>query len=546
MRAAGDGFHQLNVSTAGPASLYKFELADGLIIPDPLSRFQPQDVRGPSEVIDPSAYEWQVDWRGRPWEEAVIYELHIGTFTSAGTFRSAIDKLDHLVELGVTAIELMPVADFPGQWNWGYDGVQPFAPESSYGRPEDLKALVDAAHARGLMMLLDVVYNHFGPDGNYLPSCCPIFTERHHTPWGPAVNFDSEGSEVVREIVCENALYWIEEYQFDGLRLDAVHAIKDDSPKHILDEIAERVRAATRGRQVHLVLENARPLHYTAQWNDDLHHLLHTASTGELKEFYPEFADDTGKLGRALAEGFAFQGEWTTQSPRLRGEPSAFLPSTAFISFVQNHDQIGNRPLGERYSHVAPNDAARVVIAILLLSPQIPLIFMGEEWGASTPFFFFSNFTGELAEAVRNGRREEFGRYPEFRDPDKRDRIPDPIARETFEASKLRWNEANEPGHREWLAFYRDLLELRRKEIAPRLRGMVGYSGQYEILGHQAVRVTWRLGDGSALTLVVNLKAAPQGFSNGGDHGRVLWRRGQSDRDGLGPWAAMFSLTNAD
>ena len=307
------------------------------------------------------------------------------------------------------------------------------------------------------MVLLDVVYNHFGPDGNFLPECGPIFTDRHQTPWGPAVNYDSEGSEIVREIIRENALYWIKEFNFDGLRLDAVHAIKDDSPKHILDEVAEHVRSAIRDRHVHLILENdlntasrlrrndeGRPIHYTAQWNDDVHHLLHTASANELKEFYPEFAGDTEKLGRTLAEGFAFQGEWTTHNPRQRGEPSAFLPPTAFISFIQNHDQIGNRPFGERYAGLAPREAARAVIALLLLSPQIPLIFMGEEWAASTPFLFFCDFCGELGEAVRNGRKEEFGRYPDFQDPAKRDRIPDPIEVDAFNASKLDWSEAGE------------------------------------------------------------------------------------------------------
>lgn len=558
MRPVGEGFHEVTVGGAGPGTLYQYVLASGQAIPDPLSRFQPQDVHGPSEVIDPLAYSWKAtDWRGRPWEQAVLYELHIGTFTPGGTFTAAIHRLDALFDLGVTAIELMPVADFPGSRNWGYDGVQLFAPESSYGRPEELKAFIDAAHALGIMVLLDVVYNHFGPEGNYLPACGPIFTERHHTPWGPAVNFDSEGSDVVREIVVSNALYWIEEYTFDGLRLDAVHAIKDDSPKHILDEIAERVRAETSGRHVHLILENdlntasrlrrderGRPLLYTAQWNDDLHHLLHTAAADDLREFYPEFAGDTQKLGRAFAEGFAFQGEWTTLNPRQRGEPSAFLPPTAFISFLQNHDQIGNRPFGERFAAIAEREPARAAIALLLLSPQIPLLFMGEEWAASSPFTFFCDFCGDLAEAVRKGRREEFGRYPQFRDAEKRDRVPDPVGAEAFNVSKLDWNEAGMENHWEWRLFYQRLLELRHGELVPRLRRMGGHSGRYEVLGPQAVHVRWRLGDGSELILLANLSSNTLGGSLP-DLGRKLWVEGSFTQEGLGPWSVAVGIRDA-
>jgi len=555
MEAVEDGFHEVLVATAGPGTLYRYLLADGQTIPDPLSRFQPQDVHGPSEVIDPLTYSWKVaDWRGRPWEEAVLYELHLGTFTDAGTFTAAIAKLDYLLDLGVTAIEMMPVADFPGNRNWGYDGVQLFAPDSSYGRPDDLKALIDAAHARGIMVLLDVVYNHLGPEGNYLPACGPIFTERHHTPWGPAVNFDSEGSEVVREIVVSNALYWIEEYNFDGLRLDAVHAIKDDSPKHILDELAERVRVEISNRHVHLVLENdlntasrlrrderGKPIFYTAQWNDDFHHLVHTAAADDLRDFYPEFAGDTMKLGRALAEGFAFQGEWTSLNPRQRGEPSAFLPPMAFISFLQNHDQVGNRPFGERFAAIAEREPARAAIALLLLFPQVPLLFMGEEWAASTPFTFFCDFAGELCEAVRRGRREEFGRYPEFQDPEKRDRIPDPTAIDAFTASKLNWDEVREGAHAEWRSLYRRLLEVRHAEIIPRLRHVGGHSGRYEVLGPQAVHLRWTLGDGSELILLANLSPKPLERPLP-DLCRKLWTEGSCWESALGPWSVAFGI----
>ena len=431
MHSTGEGWHELALDEAAAGTLYRFELPDGLKVPDPASRFQPQDVHGPSEVIDPAAYRWtDQGWRGRPWHEAVLYELHVGAFTEEGTFRAAIGRLDHLAKLGVTALEIMPIADFPGRWNWGYDGVLPYAPNSSYGRPEDFKALIEAAHQRGLMVLLDVVYNHFGPDGNYLSTYAPaFFTKRHKTPWGDAINYDGKRSKPVREFVIENALYWIKEFHLDGLRLDAVHAIKDDSRKDVLDELAERVRAEAADRHVHLVLENeenesrrlargadGKPLHYTAQWNDDVHHVLRTAATGEDKGYYAEYLGDTKKLGRALAEGFAFQGEMMEYRGEPRGEPSAGLPPTAFIAFIQNHDQVGNRAFGERITAIAEPEAVRAIAAVYLLLPQVPMLFMGEEWAASQPFPFFCDFSGELANSVRKGRRKEFAKFPEFKD----------------------------------------------------------------------------------------------------------------------------------
>ncbi len=443
MQPQRDGWHALATHLAGPGSLYRFVLSDGLVIPDPASRFQPRDVHGPSEVIDPAAYRWSdAGWRGRAWEEAVIYELHVGAFTRHGTFRAAAEKLDTLAALGVTAVQLMPVADFPGARNWGYDGVQLFAPDSGYGRPEDLKALVDAAHQRGLMVFLDVVYNHFGPEGNYWPACAPIFTDTHDTAWGAAVNFDAEGSDVVRDLVVSNAIYWIDEFHMDGLRLDAVHAIRDDSSTHILHDIAEGVRAAAGERSAHLILENeentasllqrgsdGRPRLYTAQWNDDVHHVLHTAVTDESAGYYVDYRGNTERLGRALAEGFAFQGELMPYRGHPRGEPSAGLPPTAFVAFIQNHDQVGNRAFGERLTALAPPEAVRAVAAIYLLSPQIPMLFMGEEWASAQPFPFFCDFEPDLAEAVREGRRKEFARFPEFRDPKHASASPTPRPR---------------------------------------------------------------------------------------------------------------------
>ena len=559
MQPVGGGWHELVTDRARAGTRYRFVLPDKLSVPDPASRYQPEDVHGPSEVIDPAAYLWRdAGWSGRSWEEAVVYELHIGAFTPEGTFRAAITKLDHLVGLGVTAIEIMPIGDFPGRRNWGYDGVLPFAPDSSYGRPEDLKALVEAAHARGLMVLLDVVYNHFGPEGAYIHPVAPqTFTDRHKTPWGAAINFDGPDSGPVREFVIHNALYWIAEFHLDGLRLDAVHAILDDSPKHLLEELAERVRVAAPGRHIHLILENeenqawrlvrgenGEPRWYTAQWNDDVHHVLHAAASGETKGYYADYKGDAGKLGRALAEGFAFQGELMPFRGRPRGVPSMDLPPTAFVAFIQNHDQVGNRAFGDRLTGFAPVAAVRAIAAVYLLLPQIPMLFMGEEWGAAQPFAFFCDFGQELADAVRNGRREEFARFPEFQDPVMRERIPDPTAEETFASAKLDWASIGRVPHSGWLEWYRRVLAIRRAEIVPRLRA-IRTGGRYDVLGDGAVLVWWPLGGGETLGLAANLAATPgPGFPT--EPGRVLWQEGEAGHDGIfGPWTVRWSVEEA-
>jgi malto-oligosyltrehalose trehalohydrolase/4-alpha-glucanotransferase len=556
MGSVAEGWHELVTDRAGAGARYRFVLPDGLRVPDPASRYQPEDVHGPSEVVDPAAYVWRDEaWSGRPWEQAVIYELHIGAFTSQGTFRAAIGKLDHLVALGITAIEIMPIGDFPGVRNWGYDGVLPYAPDSSYGRPEDLKALVEAAHAHGLMVLLDVVYNHFGPEGAYIHPIAPqAFTDRHKTPWGAAINFDGPDSSSVREFVIHNALYWIEEFHLDGLRLDAVHAIVDDSAKHLLEELAERVRAATPGRQIHLVLENeanqaerlvrgenGAPRWYTAQWNDDVHHVLHVAASGEATGYYADYKDDTRKLARALAEGFAFQGELMPYRGRPRGAPSAQLPPTAFVAFIQNHDQVGNRAFGDRVTDFAPAAAVQAIAAVYLLLPQIPMLFMGEEWGAAQPFPFFCDFGPELADPVRQGRREEFARFPEFQDPAMRERIPDPMDEQTFASAKLDWEDLEREPHFGWLDWYRRLLSVRHSEIVPRLAGIPA-GGRYEVVGDRAILVRWPLGGRDTLTLAANLATAPaSGFP--AEPGRVLWQEGESIGDGtFGPWTVRWSV----
>jgi malto-oligosyltrehalose trehalohydrolase len=556
MTASGEGWHELVTDRAVPGTRYRFVLPDGLRVPDPASRYQPEDVHGPSEVIDPAAHVWRdLGWTGRPWEEVVIYELHIGAFTPEGTFLAAIGKLDHLVTLGVTALEIMPVGDFPGRRNWGYDGVLPYAPDSSYGRPEDLKTLVEEAHLRRLMVLLDVVYNHFGPEGAYIHAIAPqTFTDRRKTPWGAAINFDGPECGAAREFFIHNALYWIEELHLDGLRLDAVHAIFDNSPCHLLEELAERVREAAPDRQIHLVLENEEnearrllrcetgaPRWYTAQWNDDVHHALHVAACGETMGYYADYKGDAEKLGRALAEGFAFQGEMMPYRGRPRGEPSANLPPTAFVAFIQNHDQVGNRAFGDRITDFAPAVAVRAIAAVYLLLPQIPMLFMGEEWGSVQPFPFFCDFGPDLASAVRKGRQDEFARFPESRDPETRERIPDPTAEDSFACAKLRWEDIVQEPHAGWLDWYRQVLATRRVEIVPRLAA-TREGGRYEVVGEGAVIVRWQLGGRSVVVLAANLKAVPAlGFPH--PEGRVIWQEGEIGEDGVfGPWTIRWSV----
>ena len=498
LRGEGDGWYEHTEPQAGAGTRYRYRIDTELLVPDPASRFQPQDVDGPSEVVDPQAYKWtHQNWAGRPWKEAVIYELHVGTFTPEGTYAGAAKKLKALVDLGITTVELMPLADFAGKRNWGYDGVLPYAPDSAYGKPDELKALIDTAHGLGLMVLLDVVYNHFGPKGNYLPRYAPqFFTDRHKTPWGAAIDFSQPA---VREYFVHNVLYWLDEYRFDGLRFDAVHAIIDESPTHILDEIVRAAAKKFGESSKHLILENdanqARfigPGKYTAQWNDDSHHGYHVLATGEDDGYYVAYADAPAKhLARCLAEGFAYQGEESPFSKEPRGEPSAHLPPSCFVDFIQNHDQVGNRAFGERIAQLSDERKLKALSAIHLLAPSPPLIFMGEEWGCRQPFLFFCDFEGELGEAVRKGRREEFARFAAFRDPKVRERIPDPLAESTFRQSTLDWNE-RDPG---WLAHYKKLLQLRARAIAPRKFG----PGRYQMLGERAFEVKW---DG--LTLIAN------------------------------------------
>lgn len=518
MNRLTDGWFQYETlaEQAVHGTLYRYRIDGDISVPDPASRANPYDVHGCSQVIDASVFDWQDGhWLGRPWHEAVIYELHVGSFTAEGSFSAAIQRLDYLVELGITAIELMPVADFPGTRNWGYDGVLLFAPDHSYGTPDELRALVQAAHERGLMVLLDVVYNHFGPDGNYLHVYAPqFFNEHHHTPWGAAINFDGKDSRIVRDFFIHNALYWLEEYHFDGLRFDAVHAIVDDSHPDILEELAAAVHAGPgRTRQIHLILENdanaARYLKqggFTAQWNDDFHHALHLLLTGECDGYYADYADQPIRhLARCLAEGFAFQGEPSAfRDGQLHGEPSAQLSPGAFINFSQTHDQVGNRAYGERIAMLAQPKSLQVALSVLLLAPSPPMLFMGEEFAAATPFQFFCDFQGELANAVTEGRRMEFAGFRAFSNPAARARIPDPNDPATFERCKLDWSSLDEPQHKVWLDHYRSLLALRCTHIVPRLPGICG-GAEFKLIGESGLVVCWNLSDGDHLTLLANL-----------------------------------------
>jgi malto-oligosyltrehalose trehalohydrolase len=558
--AGGWAEHVTREAPAG--SRYRYRVDGELLVPDPAARFQPGDVHGASEVIDPLAYAWgDGAWRGLPAERLVFYELHVGTFTPAGSFAGVLERLDHLAALGVTAVELMPLADFPGRRGWGYDGVLLFAPESGYGRPEDLKALVDAAHQRGLAVFVDVVYNHFGPEGNYLHRYAPgFFTPRHRSFWGDGINYDGPGSEVVRAFMIHNALYWLEEFHLDGLRLDAVNAIVDDSPTHLLLELGRAVATGPgRERPVHLVLENGanearylerapgrRPL-YQAQWNDDVHHALHVLLTGEAGGYYEDYQPPLPHLGRCLTEGFAFQGERSTYRGDLRGQPSAHLPPTSFVSFLQNHDQIGNRALGERVTALASPEAVRAATAILLLAPALPLLFMGEEWGAPEPFLFFTDLGSDLGPSVAEGRRREFARFPEFASPAVRERIPDPQAPATFDRSVMDWTRLAEPGHREWLAFHRGLLQLRAEAIVPLLADEPVPAADWKAVGEAALEVSWDFPRGQ-LRLAANLGAAATphpGPSPGWGRRLYALRLPEEAWTQLPPWSVAVYLAGA-
>jgi maltooligosyltrehalose trehalohydrolase len=549
MHRGADGWFVADMPRLAAGARYKFRIDDEIDVPDPASGFQPEDVFGPSEVIDHGAYQWRASgWRGRPWEETVLIETHVGTFTEQGTFRAMIDKLDHLVETGITALELMPLADFAGLRNWGYDGVLWYAPDSAYGRPEDLKALIDAAHLRGLMVFLDVVYNHLGPEGNYLGRTAPSFFTDAHTPWGSVIDYRVPE---VRAFAIENALYWLRDYRFDGLRLDAVNNIFEPGEISVLHDlsIAVGALAAETGRHIHLVLENGDNRaslldavqdpprgKYRAQWNDDYHHAWHVLLTGESQGYYGDYQRSPARdLARALSSGFVYQGEaapfW---GGTPRGEPSGALAPTAFVNFLQNHDQIGNRALGDRLEGSVAPEAIEAALAVTLLAPMVPMLFMGEEWGSRRPFPFFCDFQGDLADAVRKGRRQEYAwAYAKYGDE-----IPDPLDPATFRSAILDWSSREAGTGRDRLALVRRLLAVRAREIMPRLAGAAFGEAQLSDVG--LLTTHWRMGDGAVLRLTANLSARDVERPADETSGAPIW--GNVAGSQLPPWSVGWRI----
>jgi len=520
---------------AAPGTRYAFRLADGSRVPDPASRFQPEDVHGPSEIVV-DAFSWSDGaWRGIPWSAVVLYELHVGTFTPEGTFRAAAERLGYLKSLGVTAVELMPIADFPGRWNWGYDGVLPFAPDSSYGRPEELKAFVDRAHGLGIAVLLDVVYNHLGPDGNYLPTLAPALTNEHQTPWGDAVDYRPAVGGSMRDLVLANVRYWIGEFHLDGLRIDAAHEIRDVDDGHILDAIAATAREAGGKRRVHLVLESANHEAarivaadgFSAQWNDDLHHALHAAITGETAQDEGIYVGRPDILARAIAEGF-WEGD---ASLEVSAEPDIPRPRpSGYVAFLQNHDQIGNRACGDRIHPLACLHSYRAAAATYLLAPQIPMLFQGEEWAASTPFPFFSDLADHFVEPVRTGRLAAF--------PTELTELPDPFDPQTFASAKLDWSERNRSRHARLLDWYRSILRARQREIAP-LIDRIDAPGRWRLEGPM-IRIDWLAGD-RTLSLALNLSRQSTELETP-ISGRIFWHEGRISGRHCSPWSLAWSV----
>jgi maltooligosyltrehalose trehalohydrolase len=549
MQRGNDGWFSVDVAGISAGTRYKFRIDEEIDVPDPASAFQPDDVSGPSEVIDHRSYRWRAgDWRGRPWQETALIETHVGTFTPEGSYRAMIEKLDHLARSGITALELMPLADFAGKRGWGYDGVLWYAPDSAYGRPEDLKTLIDEAHLRGLMVFLDVVYNHFGPEGNYLGRYAPNFFTEAHTPWGSAIDYRVPQ---VRAFAIGNALGWLRDYRFDGLRLDAVNTIVEAGEIPILHDLSAAVGklAAESGRHIHLVLENGdnraslldpaqEPARgkYRGQWNDDYHHVWHVMLTGEARGYYGDYQrSPRGDLARALSSGFVYQGEAAAfWGGKLRGEPSGALPPSAFVNFLQNHDQIGNRALGDRLESIADPRAIEAALAVTLLAPMTPMLFMGEEWGSKAPFPFFCDFKGELANAVRKGRRREYDwAYARYGDE-----VPDPLDPATFQSAVLDWQTRETPAGEKRLALVQRLLAIRHQEIVPRLAGAA--FGDARAGDDGLLTASWRMGDGAPLRLTANLSANEIPHTSNHATGTPIW--GGEPGGLLPPWSVFWRI----
>jgi maltooligosyltrehalose trehalohydrolase len=543
------GWFRADIAGVKAGARYKFRIDDEIDVPDPASAFQPDDVFGPSEVIDHAGFPWRAsDWRGRPWQEVVLIETHVGTFTREGSYRAMIDKLDHLAASGITALELMPLADFAGSRGWGYDGVLWYAPDSAYGRPDDLKTLIDEAHLRGLMVFLDVVYNHFGPEGNYLGRYAPTFFTDAQTPWGSVIDYRLPQ---VRAFAIENALNWLDEYRFDGLRFDAVNNIFEPGDVPLLHDLSLAVGnlAAETGRHIHLVLENGDNIaslldptqepprgKYRGQWNDDYHHAWHVLLTGEAQGYYGDYQRSPRRdLARALGSGFVYQGEAAAfWGGKPRGEPSGTLPPSAFVNFLQNHDQIGNRAFGDRLESIADPKAIEAALAITLLAPITPMLFMGEEWGSKVPFPFFCDFHGNLADAVRKGRRKEYDwAYAKFGDE-----VPDPLDAATFQSAVLDWDARNQPAGKRRLALVRELLAIRQREITPRLAGAA--FGDAQTADNGLLTASWRIGDGAMLRLTANLSVNEMVRTSTQTTGTPMWGGEPGER--IPPWSVFWHI----
>jgi maltooligosyltrehalose trehalohydrolase len=562
-RRDGDGWWHCFEPQAAAGSRYRWRIDGELLVPDPTSRSNPDGVHAASCVIDPGQFEWDDGWNGRPWSEVVLYELHVGAFTREGTFAAAAQQLQQLADLGITAIELMPLAAFGGRFGWGYDGVLPFAPHAAYGTPRDLKDFVQQAHRLGLMVFLDVVYNHFGPDGNFLGGYAPqFFSTTHHSPWGAALNFDGPGCGPVRDFFIHNALYWVQEYRIDGLRLDAAHAIVDGSRPDLLDELSRRVRAAAGSRHVHLVTENENNAHqrlatgpepgrYDGQWNDDFHHALYVSLTSDSSGYYHDYGvQPVQLLARSLTHGMLFEGAHRRPGgAREQCIAAPPQPLGAMVNCAHNHDQVGNRAFGDRLTRLVPPAAAELATLLALLTPATPLLLFGEEVGATSPFLYFADWDGELRQAVREGRQREFGHAAGANGGIE---LPDPCSAGTFAASRPDPAQRDTDSGRRWLQRVRDALAARRSEITPRQHLLLTGQHRSERIGGTGIRVRWRYGDGTLLALDLNIGAAAIDIGVG-SHGapadaRVVFQHQRSDADPRArqwpAWSALWWVGN--
>jgi 1,4-alpha-glucan branching enzyme/maltooligosyltrehalose trehalohydrolase len=540
------GWWETSVEGAHAGQRYRWRIDDRLDVPDPASRWNPDGPHGDSVLIDPAAFDWNdAAWRGRPWHDVVLYELHVGCFTDPGTWDAARLRLPALRDLGITALQVMPVADWPGRFGWGYDGVLPFAPFHGYGEPAAFKRFIDDAHGLGLMVLLDVVDNHFGPDGNYLHAYAPgFFTDRHRTAWGPAIDF---GDDRVRDFFVQHALYWLTEYHLDGLRFDAVHAMRDDRRPDIVEELSRQVRAATPERHVHLVLENdsndsrrlaspGTPGRFDGQWNGDAHHALHVLLTGERDGYYAEYDQPIEQLARCLTHGFAREGgPHNAEGALPRRQAQGRVPLSATVNFLHNHDQIGNRAFGERLTVLADPAALRLAAAIVLLAPSPPMLFMGEEDGATVPFLYFADWDGELREAVRRGRIDEFAHFPRYANAAREGRLPDPCSVETVARCRLRPG----PDAPAWHTLYRTLLALRASRLQPRLPDLLD-AGHEALVHGRRLQVHWRFGGAQPGVWTMQANLGPDAVAATEGHGQCLHVEGCARGALLMPWSGRW------